>query len=358
MSGRRNRLLALGATGLSAVAAAVATGVVVERRVVRKRHAGGDDADEFQSLSSSPVTVTADDGVVLHAEVDEVAPYATGRTSDPDGITVVFVHGYALDLDCWYFQRQYFRGKRRLVFYDQRSHGRSGQSSNQNATIDQLGRDLLSVLDHVVPDGKVILVGHSMGGMAIVALAEQHPGLFGDRVIGVALVSTTAGGMRTHKILSPIIPERLAGTITPRVMAALAKAPELVDSARRRGSNIGYLVADRFAFGDDVPASYVEFVDRMLSRTSFEVLAQFFPNFDTLDKFSVLQALDKTPTLIMCGDRDLLTAIGHSRKMAARMPHARLVEMSGAGHMVILERHTEVNAALAEMFVRTAGEVR
>ena len=59
---------------------------------------------------------------------------------------------------------------------------------------------------------------------------------------------------------------------------------------RRRGSNIGFLVADQFAFGEDVPASYVEFVNNMLAATSFEVLAQFFPNFDTLDKFDALAA--------------------------------------------------------------------
>ena len=60
----------------AAAAAAVATGVVVERRVVKARRAGAAEADRLGALRSDPVEVTCDDGVVLHAEVDEVAPYA------------------------------------------------------------------------------------------------------------------------------------------------------------------------------------------------------------------------------------------------------------------------------------------
>ena len=93
---------------------------------------------------------------------------------------MVFIHGYALNLDCWHFQRAGYRGLVRAVYYDQRSHGRSGRSTEGRATIEQLAVDLLQVLDEVVPDGPVVLVGHSMGGMSIIALAEEHPDLFGD----------------------------------------------------------------------------------------------------------------------------------------------------------------------------------
>ncbi len=52
------------------------------------------------------------------------------------------------------------------------------------------------MLEELVPDGPVVLVGHSMGGMTIMAFAERHPELFEDRVVGVGLVSTTAGGLQ------------------------------------------------------------------------------------------------------------------------------------------------------------------
>ena len=349
MSSRRRRLAALGAAAVGTVAAAAVAGAVAERKLVGRRRTG-EEGDDFGALRSDPVVVETEDGVRLHAEVDEadpdVAAGAPGASVEP---TLVFVHGYALNLDCWHFQRAHFRGRRRMVFYDQRSHGRSGRSTKHHATIEQLGRDLKTVLDELVPDGPVVLVGHSMGGMTVMALAEQEPELFGERVVGVGLISTAAGGLRTHKVLHPLLPDLIMRQITPRAMALLARAPGLVDGARRTGSDVGCLGTGKFAFGTEVPASYVEFVDEMLAQTPFEVLAEFFPNFDLHDKFSVLHAFEKVATVIVCGTDDVITSIGHSRKMAERIRGAQLVEVLDAGHMALMERADQVSSALERM---------
>ena len=349
MSSRRTVGVAAAAAGTlvaGGVAAALAT-----RRAVRRRREQSTSRDPFGSLRSDPVRVATDDGVHLHAEVDE----PDQPTDEP---TMVFVHGYALNLDCWHFQREHFRGRRRLVFYDQRSHGRSDRSPAGHATIDQLGHDLRSVIDQLVPEGPVVLVGHSMGGMTVMSLADHHPELFGDRVVGVALVSTTAGGLKTHRVVNPYLPERVMRQITPRAMALLARAPGLVDGARRTGSDIGFLVTSKMAFGTEVPTPYVEFVDEMLAQTPFEVIAEFFPNFDELDKFSVLHAFERVPTVIVCGTDDVLTSIGHSRKMASRIRGVELVEIPNAGHMVILERHQQVDAAIERMIEQATSPER
>jgi len=336
--------------GVAAAAAGtlVAGGVaaaLASRRSIRRRRQQSTSRDPFGSLRSDPVEVVATDGVRLHAEVDE----PDGPTGEP---TLVFVHGYALNLDCWHFQRKHFRGRHRLVFYDQRSHGRSERSPVDRATIDQLGHDLRSVLDQLVPDGPVVLVGHSMGGMTIMSLADHYPELFGDRVVGVGLVSTTAGGLKTHRVISPYLPERVMRQITPRAMALLARAPGLVDGARRTGSDIGFLVTSKMAFASEVPTPYIEFVDEMLAQTPFGVIAEFFPNFDQLDQFAVLHAFERVPTVIVCGTDDVLTSIGHSRKMASRIRGVELVEIPDAGHMVILERSEQVNTALERMIAQ------
>jgi pimeloyl-ACP methyl ester carboxylesterase len=93
----------------------------------------------------------------------------------------------------------------------------------------------------------------------------------------------------------------------------------------------------------------VEFLDEMLAGTKFDVLAEFFPNFTQLDKFEHLATLSSVPTTIICGTKDKLTSIGHSRKMAERLPNAKLVECPGAGHMVIFESREQVNEALEEL---------
>lgn len=349
----RRRILGTAAGAVGVAAAGAAYGIRRQSRAIGRRSA---DHTPFGSLRSAPVTVIADDGTPLHVEVDELGADAGGRaTSD---LTVVFVHGYALTLDCWHFQRAAYRGLVRSVFYDQRSHGRSGRSSAEHATIDQLGHDLATVLEHVVPEGPVVLVGHSMGGMTIVALAEQRPELFGDRVVGVGLLSTTAGGLDPSRIFLPLLPAKLGGELTSRTIRTLARRHKLVDGVRRAGKSVAQVATDAFAFGDQVPAAYVDFVDGMLSATPFEVVAEFFPSFRSLDKFDAVEVMSRVPTTVICGTDDKLTSIGHSRKLHARIAGSTLLECEGAGHMVLLERHGQVNAALDQLLSAAAEGVR
>lgn len=356
----RGRILGSVAGALGIAAAGGAVGLLRQQRSISSR-AGEEIA--FGSLRADPITVIADDGVRLHVEVDEVDESHPGnghrlfrRGPGTPPVTVVFVHGYCLNLDCWHFQRAAYRNLVRTVYFDQRSHGRSGRSDREHATIDQLGRDLKMVIDTVAPDGPVVLVGHSMGGMSIVALVEQHPDLVGDRVVGIGLISTTAGGLDPSRILLPMLPARLSGPLSHRAVRTLHRRHRTVDAARRLGRMIATVGVDRFAFGDAVPQGYVEFVDEMLSATPFEVVADFFPHFSQLDKFHCVEVMGAVPTSIICGTADKMTSVSHSRKLEQRIPGSRLLECEGAGHMVMLERHDLVNAELDQLITAaTAG---
>ena len=328
-------------------AAAAAGGLLIGRR---RRKKVSDDPQPFGTVHGDVHEVKADDGLLLHAEVDEIAPYRTAANNDHKA-TVVFVHGFSLTSDCWHFQRLAFRGKRRMVFYDQRSHGRSGRAEHGTATIDQLGRDLLQVLDTLAPGEPVVLVGHSMGGMSIVALAEHHPELFGDRIVGLGLISTTAGGQRTHKIVSKYIPDAVGRRVVERGLLVAAERERILELARRSGSAIALRVIEEFAFGDDpVPRSYVEFLDSMISATPLKVLVEFIPQFDALDKFHVVAAFSRVPTWIVCGTKDKLTSIEHARKLHEHVPGSHLVELRGGGHMPIFEHKDRVNELLESLF--------
>ncbi|MEQ6900469.1 alpha/beta hydrolase [Nocardioides sp. YIM 152588] len=347
----RGRILTSVAGALGVAAVGTALGVAREQRQISRR--AGEEIP-FGSLRSEPITVVADDGVPLHVEVDDVGEelssglFRRGRGSRPP-VTVVFVHGYCLQMDCWHFQRAAYRGLVRSVYYDQRSHGRSGKSARENATFDQLGRDLKAVIDAVVPDGPVVLVGHSMGGMSIIALAEQYPEMIGEKVVGVGLISTTAGGLDPGRLLLPLVPARLSGPFSHRAVSTLQRRHRHVDGLRRLGRMVATVATDKLAFGAEVPQGYVEFVDDMLSATSFEVIADFFPHFAGLDKFHLIELFGRVPTSIICGTDDRLTSIGHARKLHSRIPGSRLLECEGAGHMVILECHDLVNAELDQL---------
>src|SRR3954467_5218878 len=131
-------------------------------------------------------TVRTDDGIDLHVEVD-------GDEDAP--LTVVLSHGFTARLAEWEIQRAALRRRARLVLWDQRGHGRSSWTRLTEATVDRTGRDLGEILDATAPAGPVGLAGHSLGGMSIMALARQRPELFGDRVVGVLLLATSAGGL-------------------------------------------------------------------------------------------------------------------------------------------------------------------
>src|SRR5688572_32476665 len=177
-----------------AVAAAPEVAASGLRRCGRRPGMGGVSIDppplSLPALSDPPPpgsrTVTTDDGVPLHVEVDGDGTAA---------VTVLFSHGFTARLAEWQLQRDALRDRARLVFWDQRGHGRSGWTPLSRATIDRTGRDLGQVLDATTPTGPVVLAGHSMGGMSVMALARQRPDLFGSRVVGAFLLATSAGGL-------------------------------------------------------------------------------------------------------------------------------------------------------------------
>ncbi|MEP6665140.1 MAG: alpha/beta hydrolase [Nocardioidaceae bacterium] len=340
---------------IGVVAAGAAAGIFAERKLVARRREAA--AVPFGSLRGERRTVTADDGLALYVEIDEAEAGPSNRNINTPKPTLVFTHGYALNLDCWHFQRAALRGDYRMVFYDHRSHGRSARSRPEHCTIDQLGRDLSAVLDEVVPDGPAVLIGHSMGGMTIMALAEQQPELLGTRIAGAGFISTSAGGLQASTLGLPGMPGRLLQRLSPAVMATLARAPRLVDSGRRVGSDFGYVVTRKLAFGTEVPQEYVDFTDEMLAATPFDVVADFFPGFDTHDKYSALAALSTVPVVVIAGGRDAITPCSHSRRLAERISSAELVEFPEAGHMVIFECRDEVTKALRQLIERAlSGE--
>ena len=113
-------------------------------------------------------------------------------TSDAP-VTIVFAHGFTLSMDSFHFQRRDLGDVARLVFYDQRSHGASGDPRRRTARSTSSAGTSTPFFRRLPRLAPSILVGHSMGGMTILALADQHPELFGDRIVGVALLATSTG---------------------------------------------------------------------------------------------------------------------------------------------------------------------
>jgi len=292
-------------------------------------------------------TVTTDDGVPLHVEVDGV----------PDApLTVVFSHGFTARLVEWELQRAAVRDRARLVLWDQRGHGRSGWTKLTRATIDRTGRDLGEVLDATTPSGPVVLAGHSMGGMSILALARQRPELFGGRVVGVFLLATSAGGLVETGVLGLAIKVIRKLKLLSLYLRMLQLAAPLLERFRRRGTRLGGRVTRRLLFGaDDADPGSVHLVQQLLEETPYPVAMAFYATFLDHDETASLEVLRRVPTTVIAATHDRLTPAAHGRDMAARIGEtAELVVVPGAGHSVNLTRSDVVDDALVRLLERVA----
>ncbi|WP_329614423.1 alpha/beta hydrolase [Streptomyces brevispora] len=370
---------------IGVIAAGAAAGVAVERltvgRGMRKRARLALDATgPYGSLRGLPGRAAADDGTELYYEIDEIEPGGdpgTGGTAPgsvagprrrrlfgrkaPAPVTVVFSHGYCLGQDSWHFQRAALRGLVRTVHWDQRSHGRSergrAQAQGVHVGIDQLGRDLKAVIDAAAPEGPLVLVGHSMGGMTIMALADQYPDLIRDRVAAVAFIGTSSGNLGEVSFGLPVAGVNAVRRVLPGVLKALGSQAELVERGRRATADLFAGLIKRYSFGSrDVDPAVERFAERLIESTPIDVVAEFYPAFTDHDKSAALPLFRDVPVLILAGDKDLVTPSSHSEAIADRLPDAELVIVPDAGHLVMLEHPETVTDRLADLLVR-AGAV-
>jgi pimeloyl-ACP methyl ester carboxylesterase len=296
-------------------------------------------------------TVTTDDGVPLHVEVD-------GVVDAP--LTVVFSHGFTARLAEWELQRAALRTRARLVFWDQRGHGRSGWTALTKATIDRTGRDLGQVLDATTPTGPVVLAGHSMGGMSVMALARQRPELFGDRVVGVFLLATSAGGLVETGVLGLAVKLIRRLRLLTLYLWFLQLIAPLLERFRRRGSAMGRRVVRRLLFGaDDADPASVRLVQELLEETPLPVTMAFYATFLDHDETAALEVLRRVPVTVVAATHDRLTPAPHGRRIAEAIGEgAELVVVPGAGHSVNLTRTQIVDDALNGLMDRVEAGLR
>ena len=287
--------------------------------------------------------VRVDDGVRLHVAVDGL----------PDApVTVVLAHGFAARAAMFDPQWAALRGRARLIRYDQRGHGDSGWAGVRSGTVHRLGRDLGEVVDQLAGDGPVVVVGHSMGGMAVLARAGRRPELFGTRIAGVALLSTRAAPLPgTGSRSGPF------GPVTPVLSAAgawlLWVAAPVVEAIGPFRSWAGRRVLRRQLFAGDPPGRAVRAVSRTWAETPAGVLAAYLISLATYDRRRAVDALRAVPVLVLAGTEDATIPPDSARRLADEIgEHARLVLVSGAGHLVNVSHPDAVNAALEQLLTR------
>lgn len=324
------------------------------RRSMIRRASNHDDpyaGEDFETIEDDrSYVVTTPDGVTL-------AVREAGPVNAP--LTMVFVHGFCLRMGAFHFQRtrlpERLGPRVRMVFYDQRGHGRSGEAAPETYTLTQLGEDLENVLRAVAPRGSVVLVGHSMGGMTVLSHARQFPECYGQRIVGAALISSAAEGVSR----SPL-GEILQNPALEAVRFTARSAPKLMHRGRTVSRSLIGPVLRAACYSDlQVSRRLDAFSQRMMNETPIATLVGFLDALETHDETAGLWTLLRVPTLIACGDHDLLTPAEYSRKMAACLPMSELVIVDGAGHLALLDKPEAINDGLVRLVDRALpGRIR
>jgi len=197
-----------------------------------------------------------------------------------------------------------------------------------------------------------------MGGMTIMALADQYPELFGTKVVGSVLIATAARGLEGGSPWMPAPIRPALARALPAVLngAAKGKRAILVERGRRASGDLAFLTTRLIGFGDgDVSPATVAFLEQMIRATPIEVVARFGQALLACDMRVSLPILGRIPVTVIVAEKDRLIAPRLGLELAAQIPGALLVWVPGAGHAVILEQPEIVNRAIRDLLARVAG---
>jgi pimeloyl-ACP methyl ester carboxylesterase len=291
---------------------------------------------------SRTVPVRAPDGTCLHTEV----------FGPENGYPIVLSHGITCAIPVWAYQIAELATDHRVIAFDHRGHGRSGIPRRSGYSLAHLASDVDAVLEATLaPDERAVIAGHSMGGMAIAAWSDRYRHKVEARADAVALINTTTGDLlREVKLLpfpAPFAPVRVfGGRALVNIFGSFTVPPAIQRAAREMISML--------AVGADAEAEVGALIYDLFNATSpFGRGGCARALVDALQRRHINLAGLTVPTLVIGSERDRLTPLVQSRRIAAAAPNLVDLVVLPGGHCSMLERPAEVSRelrALAESF--------
>ena len=235
------------------------------------------------------------------------------------GAPLVLLHGYPLDHHLWDEVAPLLEDTFDVILPDLRGFGES-TTVDSPYSMDDYASDIAALLDQL-GISKAAIVGHSMGGYAALAFARLYP----ERVSGLGLVSSQLladaperkeGRYKSAADVDANGIESVVATMTPKFTAD----EELQSFARA-------------SMERQQPAAYIGALKAMAERP---------------DSTSLLSSFN-VPVVIIHGDADSLIPVDRAREVKESHPQAHLVEISGAGHMPMMEAKEKTAEALKHL---------
>ncbi|MBJ8347838.1 alpha/beta fold hydrolase [Antrihabitans sp. YC2-6] len=328
MSTQRSRARALVESGLGTVES------FVKRHGPTDRHWNDELLRDAQAADVIDVVTT--DGAKLRVHAYGPA------TADP----IVLIHGWTCRIEYWNPQINVLSSKHRVIVFDQRGHGKS-DLGKRKASAEVLADDLAAVLQATIrPRKKAVLVGHSMGGMTIMAWAAKYPEQVSRYASAAILTNTGADELLSNTTVIPFL------SSVKNVQKAVGR----------------YVIGAPVPLAPVRPLTHSVFKARIMSPTSSREQVDFCLRIATACKgrargawgialadIDVVAGLRNlaVPTSVVGGSVDNLTPPSHSVRLAEALDAAghldRLTILPGIGHMGNVEAPEAFNAEVVRM---------
>ncbi|MBY3552597.1 alpha/beta fold hydrolase [Modestobacter lapidis] len=250
---------------------------------------------------------------------------------------VLLVHGLGMSAESWGRVPELLAGGHRLIAYDLRGHGASGDAQAGGYVMSAHARDLGAVLDAVVPDGgQVFVVAHSLGGGILLAHADAAGT---DRIAGAVLAGSGGSAVTAIGLPARRLPPWARACVRAAWLAVLRAGARLGRRIRPVRAVSDRLIR-RFAFAPGEPAHLVERVRDNFLGSRPAALAGTTLASVSHDGARLAPALG-VPTLVVHGSADPEVSDDDVQELMAGLPDGELVTLPGAGHMLPLT-HPEI----------------
>ena len=343
-------LRTLGAASLGVGVAALASGVAVHLAGTKIRKTEDPLIDELLDIHTEVKHqhVPTRDGASIHVveRVGLPVPQHTDAHTPPAaeestalGQPVVLLHGVTLQWWVWGAQFNKLGPQHRVLAWDMRGHGESTVGS-EGMTMEAIAQDLAELLEHFDLNDAIV-VGHSMGGMALGAFCADHLDAAHDRVAGLMFLASSAATMA--------IPALTGGAVGVLQLLASTKLDLRQPNPQRlwRNNNLSVVLV-RWAFGRHPTAKAVEQVRLMLADSNPAIAQDAGRAIAAHDVVADLQHV-RIPTLVVVGDRDRLTPPAHAEILLAAIPDSQLRLLPDIGHQVMQEDPDALHRLIEEL---------
>ena len=265
----------------------------------------------------------------------------------PQAPTVILTHGWSMDSTIWNYAKRDLGKQFRVVAWDLPGLGQS----KGEISLEAFAGDLAAVIAWSGAS-RVVLVGHSIGGMTIQTLVRDNPALFGGVVVGVVLVNTTYTNPLKTMVLPRLMQALRFPLIEPLMLLTKWLLPLSQLSAWQSYLSGSAHIANRFGFGKYVTRSQLDHTTLLTTRNSQAAIADGNLAMLRWDATGATSKLS-VPVLVLGGEVDIVTKPVASESIAGYTPTATLRVIEGVNHMGFLERPDVYNGAIAE-FAGTA----